>query len=239
MYFAWTDAPGAKLRWSAVMRGTGRASVSFNYTSGDGDDKAVPYFRLFAVAKEATWRVFTRPPAPGNGSAPKPPVTNDAVGKLVKELDSSDTAVRDAAVKALTTITGQTFGADVKKWKEWWKEQKPETTTAAGTPVEVLQADATVRLHGVLAHTPKGIFLLGKETNGTETSTWELDVSKTPGLDKVAKDLSGKAVTATGTCPMVRVLSRPYGGAAEPATSTEGRWEMQRVVTVSQLAAEK
>ncbi len=105
--------------------------------------------------------------------APKPPVTNDAVRKLVKELDSSDTAVRDAAVKALTTITGQTFGTDVKKWKEWWKEQKPETTTAAGTPVEVLQADATaVRLHGACWRAaPKGIFLLGKETNGTETST--------------------------------------------------------------------
>ncbi len=54
-----------------------------------------------------------------------------------------------------------------------------------------------------------------------ETTTWELDVSKAPELDKLAKELSGKAVVATGTCPMVRVLPKAlawglWGGYLEP-----------------------
>ncbi len=111
-------------------------------------------------------------------------------------------------------------------------------------PVKVLRADATVELHGVLAYTPKGVFLLVKEGSPTaaETTTWELDVSKAPELDKLAKELSGKAVVATGTCPMVRVLPKAYGGyggAAEPFAPGEGHWELQKVVVVSKLATEK
>jgi len=105
----------------------------------------------------------------------------------------------------------------------------------------VLSAEATVELRGVLAHTPKGVFVLVPEAQKVqsetkvETVTWELDLSKVPELEKLAKELSGKSVLVGGTCKL-----------APPAMTISGIYfppdgpqllEMQKIVAVSKLSA--
>ncbi|MDP6381359.1 MAG: HEAT repeat domain-containing protein, partial [Phycisphaerae bacterium] len=43
-----------------------------------------------------------------------------AIVHLIKALRDSDRYVRIDAAKALIRITGQNFGQDQEKWKEWW-----------------------------------------------------------------------------------------------------------------------
>ncbi len=293
LLFAWTDSPGVNLRFTTVDGKDGPVVV-FHHTPGNGDDSLVSYFRLFAVAKKATWRIEIDLLSP-RGDEPTPPVTIESNEQLLKDLESADAFARAAAIDklavrkakeaipklielltdgtaligsdnyvglhaaaALKAITGQSFDTDQKKWKEWWKEQQANVVApaASGDPVKVLRSEVTVELRGFLAHTPKGVFLLvpdgsvvGKgeqapwEGEGSRlrlTTAWELDVSKVAGLDKQAKELSGKAVVVTGTCQIVRVQTKVDTTIPDPSTPpAEAHWELQKVVTVSKLATDK
>lgn len=46
-----------------------------------------------------------------------------AVEPLMKALRDEDTFVQKYAVEALTKITGQRFGNDIKQWQEWWSRR--------------------------------------------------------------------------------------------------------------------
>ena len=59
-----------------------------------------------AVRERAAWLLGTS----GNSRA---------IAPLVKSLDDSDPQVRETVAHALETLTGQEFGTDVAKWREW------------------------------------------------------------------------------------------------------------------------
>ncbi len=149
-------------------------------------------------------------------------------------LDGSDNYVSLHAVRALQQITGESF-VEPNEWRSWAKQKKVGTSGEGG--VRVIRAEATVELRGILAFTPKGVFVLVKESHPvgaedqTETATWELDLSKVPDLEKLAKELSGKDVTVFGICPLEAVPWR------EPKQSALMPWEMKKVVAVSKLSA--
>jgi len=52
-----------------------------------------------------------------------------AIPPLLKALDDQDAEVRYYAVKALTWSTGQQFGEDPTKWREWWGKQQADRAT--------------------------------------------------------------------------------------------------------------
>jgi HEAT repeat protein len=47
-----------------------------------------------------------------------------AVLPLLDQLASDQELLRQAAVEALTELTGQTFGPDVARWRSWWESHK-------------------------------------------------------------------------------------------------------------------
>jgi len=53
----------------------------------------------------------------GTGGA----IAFDPVLGLLKE-NQADAEIRDAAIRALRSFTGQDFGADVPKWNRWWQQ---------------------------------------------------------------------------------------------------------------------
>ncbi len=120
--------------------------------------------------------------------------------------------------------------------------QKKVGTSGEGG-VRVIQAEAAVELRGIPPFTPKGVFVPSpKESHPvdaedqTETATWELDLSKVPDLEKLAKELSGKDVTVFSGSAHWRLvpLARPKQSASTMP------WEMKKVVAVSKFrAAEK
>jgi hypothetical protein len=190
----------------------------------------------------------------------------EAIPKLIDlvadgtALVGSDNYVGSHAAAALSKITGRPFSTDQKEWKAWLAKQTNEDPKPGATGgVKVLSAEATVELNGLLADTPKGVFLMVQEErlvpglHGTENKlgavAWELDFSKSLELAKQAKELSGKAAVVVGTCKMVQVpgtVGRRTGelggigsddllgiAKAEPGN----QWEMQRIVIVTKLSA--
>jgi hypothetical protein len=188
----------------------------------------------------------------------------EAIPKLIElvadgtALPGSDHYVGVHAVHALEKITGQRLGFEQKEWKAWWaKQAKEEPKPGAAGGVKVLSAEATVELHGLLADTPKGVFLMVQEEQFVPTESgiirkpgavaWELDFSKNAELARQAKELSGKPAVVVGTCKMMRVpgaAGRRTGdiggldshdldlGHSEPGN----HWQMQRIVTVTKLS---
>ena len=47
-----------------------------------------------------------------------------AVDALITELNDRETYIRNDAATALKRITGQSFGADANKWREWQAKSK-------------------------------------------------------------------------------------------------------------------
>ena len=45
-----------------------------------------------------------------------------AIPCLIDWLDGPSSEVRTAALKALQTVTGTTFGANRELWDDWWKK---------------------------------------------------------------------------------------------------------------------
>jgi len=54
-----------------------------------------------------------------------------AVEPLIAALKDGDTTVQDRAAEALVKITGQSFGKDQGKWRQWWKENQAEKPSPA------------------------------------------------------------------------------------------------------------
>ena len=54
-----------------------------------------------------------------------------AVEPLIAALKDGDTTVQDRAAEALVKITGQDFGKDQGKWRQWWKENQAEKPSPA------------------------------------------------------------------------------------------------------------
>jgi HEAT repeat protein len=53
------------------------------------------------------------------------PEALSAVPPLVAALRGDSPGIKDAALRALPAITGQSFGDDVSRWTQWWEENKP------------------------------------------------------------------------------------------------------------------
>lgn len=49
-----------------------------------------------------------------------------AIEPLIHTLKDEELYVQDCASESLTKITGQDFGKDYEKWKEWWEQNKGE-----------------------------------------------------------------------------------------------------------------
>jgi RNA polymerase sigma factor (sigma-70 family) len=293
VFFAWSGQADDRLAFTTFK--SGGPVVVFRYLQVLGDKPDVAHYRLYALAKEASWRVQdkgTNPPR----EEPPGPKKDDPTDKLLKDLDDKSEFVRAAAIDllaerkvwkaipklidlladgtalpgsdhyvgmhaaaALQKITGGEFSTDQKKWKEWWaKAAKVESLPDAASDLKVLSAEATVELHGLLADTPKGVFLMVQEEQyvPTETGTirkpgavaWELDFGKNAQLARQAKELSGKAAGVVGTCKMVPAPARAGGGIVpiEGIGSDEvlgirkgkpsDKWEIQRIVAVTKLS---
>jgi hypothetical protein len=264
LYFAWSG-PGGDQLWFVTEQAKGSPIVVFRHYPGPDPD-VVRHWRLFALGKDAAWKV-EKAKEPPDG----PPGTrkDDPTAQLLKDLDDRSEFVRAAAidllgerkareaipklielvadgtalpgsdhyvgvhaVQALEKITGQRLGFEQKEWKAWWAKQKHEEDRPPGVGIEVLSVEAKVELRGVLAHTPKGTFVVVRAFPTVNSETWELSFAQSPDLEKLAKELSGKRVVVQGACKVDVNQRRFPDGGRLPLTS-----ELERLLTVSKLAA--
>jgi HEAT repeat protein len=49
-----------------------------------------------------------------------------AAGILIEQLANNDEAIRQSAVDGLFQLTGQTFGADLERWRAWWSARRDQ-----------------------------------------------------------------------------------------------------------------
>jgi hypothetical protein len=52
------------------------------------------------------------------------PQARGAVPILIDALTDPNGAVQQGALEALTAITGENFGTDVERWRQWWQSQQ-------------------------------------------------------------------------------------------------------------------
>jgi hypothetical protein len=75
------------------------------------------------------------------------PEAVEAIPALIQALGDDSSTVRGDAAEALMAITGQDFGEDAERWRQWWEEHQlgpPAPPTSECTPDAVFEADVTV-----------------------------------------------------------------------------------------------
>lgn len=54
-----------------------------------------------------------------------PQAIKQELDRYARRLHSSNPIVRNAAIAAMRTATGEDFGGDVEKWTAWWRANEP------------------------------------------------------------------------------------------------------------------
>ncbi|MBN1810234.1 MAG: HEAT repeat domain-containing protein [Anaerolineae bacterium] len=75
------------------------------------------------------------------------PGAREAVPALIQALGDESSLVRQAAAEALRAITGQDFGEDAERWRQWWEAHQSETPVpppSGCTPDAVFEGDVTI-----------------------------------------------------------------------------------------------
>lgn len=76
--------------------------------------------------------------------------SKSAVVVLLDQLSSDEELIRQAAADALASLTGQAYGTNVAKWRDWWERHREQETSQWLEERLLYQASRSRRLEGDL-----------------------------------------------------------------------------------------